>query len=154
MGTVKNDHWAKLLGRTLFPRAEDIPQPLSIAFMRMMMAHAKFEAEVRALQGRVAGDLYYGEQPKNQWSTKDRPKRMVKLIKEHLGQIPETEQIRELLQDAFIPTNQRNQLAHGTWWSFDRRTATIEVRGGIRREGEDPFGEYSETTIFGHRRSV
>jgi hypothetical protein len=72
---------------------------------------------------------------------------MVKLIEKHLGQIPETEHIKKLLEDACDPTNKRNQLAHGTWWAFDPRTATIEVRGGILREGEDQFGEYSEGTI-------
>jgi len=80
---VKKEDWmTSLLERTLFPRAEDIPQPLAIAFMRMMMAHAKFEAEVRALQGVVANDLYYGEQPENLWPANKRPKLMVKLIKE------------------------------------------------------------------------
>jgi hypothetical protein len=33
---MKNEDWmARLLGRTLFPRAEDIPQPLASAFMRI-----------------------------------------------------------------------------------------------------------------------
>jgi hypothetical protein len=56
-----------------------------MAFMRMMMAHARFESEVRALQGVVANDLDYGEQPENLWSAKKRPKLMVKLIEKHLG---------------------------------------------------------------------
>jgi hypothetical protein len=63
---VKKEDWiARLFGRTLFPRAEDIPQPLAIAFMRMMMAHAKFESEVCALQGVVTNVPYYGEQTEN-----------------------------------------------------------------------------------------
>jgi hypothetical protein len=148
LGAVKKEDWmARLLGRTLFPRAEDIPQPLAIAFMRMMMAHAKFESEVRALQSTVANDLSYGEQPQNLWSVKKRPKLMVKLIEKRLGQIPETGHIKKLLEDACDPTNKRNQLAHGTWWAFDPSTATIHVRGGIQREDEDQFGEYSEETI-------
>jgi hypothetical protein len=72
---------------------------------------------------------------------------MAKLIEKCLGQIPETEQIRKLLEDACDPTNKRNQLAHGRWWAFDPSTATIHVRGGIQRENEDQFGEYSEETI-------
>jgi hypothetical protein len=113
---MKNEDWmARLLGRTLFPRAQDIPQPLASAFMRMMMAHANFESEVRALQGVVANSPYYGEQPENLWSAKKRPKLMAKLIEKCLGQIPETEQIRKLLEDACDPTNKRNQLAHGRW---------------------------------------
>jgi hypothetical protein len=144
---VKKD-WAATLGRTLFPRAEAIPQSLAMAFMRMMMAHAKFESEVRALQSTVANDLNYGEQPRNRWPADRRPKLMVKLIEEKLGQIPETEAIEQLLQDAFDPTNQRNHLAHGIWWAFDPQTASIYVRGGIQREDEDQFGEYSEETIL------
>jgi hypothetical protein len=148
LGTVKKEDWmARLLARTLFPRAEDIPQQLAMAFMRMMMAHAKFESEVRALQGVVANDRHYGELPENLWSAKKRPKLMVKLIEEHLGQIPETENIKKLLEDASDPTNKRNHLAHGRWWAFDQRTARIHVRGGIQREDEDQFSEYSEETI-------
>jgi len=89
VGTVKKA--AAILGRTLFPRAEDIPQSLAMAFMRMMMAHARFESEVRALQSTVANEPHYGEQPENLWPPKKRPKLMVKLIEEKLGQIPETE---------------------------------------------------------------
>lgn len=77
-----------------------------MAFMRMMMAHAKFESKVRALQSTVANDPNYGEQPRNRWPADKRPKLMVKLIKEKLGQIPETEAIEQLLQDALSrPTN-------------------------------------------------
>jgi hypothetical protein len=66
---VKKEDWmARLLGRTLFPRAQDIPAPFAIAFIGMMMAHAKFESEVCALQGVVANDRYYGEQRGNLWS--------------------------------------------------------------------------------------
>jgi hypothetical protein len=140
VGTVKKT--AEILGRTLFPRAEDIPQSLAMAFMRMMMAHAKLESEVRALQSTVANDLNYGEQPQNWWPTDKRPKRMVKLIEEKLGLISETGFIKKLLQDAFDPTNQRNHLAHGIWWAFDPQTASIRVRGG-----KGQFGEYSEEAI-------
>ena len=59
----------------------------------------------------------------------------------------ETKAIERLLQGAFDPTNQRVQLAHGIWWSFDPRTASIHVRGGIQREDEDQFGESEETIL-------
>jgi hypothetical protein len=36
-----------LTGLTFFPRPEDIPKSLAIAFMRMMMAHGAFELQVR-----------------------------------------------------------------------------------------------------------
>jgi hypothetical protein len=148
VGTVKKDWAAATLGQTLFPRAEAIPQSLAMAFMRMMMAHARFESEVRALQSTVANDRNYGEQPGNQWPANKRPKRMVELIEEKLGRIPETKAIKRLLQDAFDPTNQRNHLAHGIWWAFNPQTASIRVRGGIKREGEDQFDEYSEEDIL------
>ena len=128
---MKKNWAASTLGRTLFPPAEAIPQSLGVAFMRMMMAHAKFESE----------------QPGNRWAADKRPKLMVELIEEKLGQIPETRAIKQLLQDALDPTNQRNHLAHGIWWFFDPQTASIRVRGGIQREDEDQFGEYSEETI-------
>jgi hypothetical protein len=113
----------------------------------MMMAHANFESEVRALQGVVANNPSYGEQPENLWSAKKRPKLMIKLIEKCLGQIPETEHIKKLLEHACDPTNKRNHLAHGRWWAFDPSKAIIYVRGGIQREDEDQFGEYSEETI-------
>jgi hypothetical protein len=137
-----------LAGHTLFPQPEDIPQSLALAFMRMMMAHAVLELEVRTLQSSVANDPSFGEQPENQWNANKRPKCMVKLIKEKLGQIPETEAIRKLLRVALVPINQRNHLAHGTWWSFDRQTATISVRGGIQRKNKDQFADYTEKCIL------
>jgi len=143
----RKDRAKRILGRTLFPRADDIPQSLATAFMRMMMAHAKFESELCALQGVVANDPYYGEQRENLWSAKKRPRLMAELINTHLGQIAETGLITQLLEDAFTPTDQRNHLAHGRWWSFDRQAGTIEVRGGIQREGEEQWREYSETDI-------
>jgi hypothetical protein len=148
VGTVKKDWPAATLRRTHFPRADDIPQSLAMAFMRMMMAHAKFESQVRALQSTVANDPSYGEQPRNRWPADKRPKLMVKLIKQKLDQIPETEAIEQLLEDAFDPSNQRNHLAHGIWWAFDPQTASIHVRGGIQREDGDQFREYSEETIL------
>jgi hypothetical protein len=95
----------------------------------------------------VANDLNYGEQPRNRWQADKRPKRMVRLIEEKLGQISETKDIERLLQDALEPSNQRNHLAHGIWWAFDTRTSTIRVRGGTQREGEDQFADYTEERI-------
>jgi hypothetical protein len=103
-----------IFGRTLFPQAEDIPSSLAMAFMRMMMAYAAFEAEVRTLQSCVANDLNFGEQARNQWKARDRAKHMTALITEKLGQIPETEPIAKLLNDAIAPSDERNFLAHGT----------------------------------------
>jgi hypothetical protein len=142
---------------TLFPKANAIPQSLAIAFLRMMMEHARFELQVRLLQSSVAigqakrrrrsSKPDFGEQPSNQWKTRDRAKLMKKLIAKRLGKIPETQDIVKLLKDAISPSDVRNRLAHGTWWSFDSRTATIRVRGGIQRKGETQFASYTERCI-------
>jgi hypothetical protein len=131
---------------TLFPQPEDIPR-LTMAFMQMMMAHAAFEREVRTLQSSVTKDPNFGEQRNNQWPADKRPNRMAKLIGEKLGQIPETKTIKKLLKDARVPSDKRNELVHGTWWRFDRRTATITVRCGSQRKNKDQFAEYSEERI-------
>ena len=144
---MTNDDEIDLTKLTLFPQPEDIPQSLAIAFMRMMMEHAALEAEVRALQSSVANDPNYGEQARNQWTTRQRAERMSGLIAEKLGQIAETEAIVKLLDDAIAPSDARNILAHGTWWGFDAQTATISVRGGIQREGEDQYTDYTEGRI-------
>jgi hypothetical protein len=73
---------------------------------------------------------------------------MVKLIEENLGQIPETKAIHKLLKDARAPGNKRNDLVHGTWWRFERRTATITVRRGSQRKNKDQFAEYTEERIL------
>lgn len=142
---------------TLFPKPKAIPQSLAIAFLRMMMEHARFELQVRLMQSSVAigqakrrrrsSNPDFGEQPRNQWKTRDRAKLMKKLIAKKLGKIPETQDIVKLLKDAISPSDVRNRLAHGTWWSFDSRTATIRVRGGIQRKGETQFANYTERCI-------
>ena len=130
----------------VFPQPEDIPQ-LTAAFMRMMMAHAAFEWEVRTLQNSVTKDPNFGEQRKNQWPADKRPRLMAKLIDEKLGQIPESKAIRKLLKDACIPCYKRNDLVHGMWWRFELRTATITVRHGSQRKNKDTFAEYTEARI-------
>jgi hypothetical protein len=49
---------------SLFPQPKDIPG-LTMAFMQMIMAHAAFEREVRALQSSVTKDPNFGEQRNN-----------------------------------------------------------------------------------------
>lgn len=61
---------------------------------------------------------------------------MVELIEAHRGKdFPQTADIAKLLTDAIGPCDDRNMLAHGTWWGFHPATATIIVRGGTRWEG-------------------
>jgi hypothetical protein len=115
-----------------FPDAEEI-KPHAIAFARLMFAHSEFEREIRSLQGAITNDPSFGERRSNQWKARERPKRMAKLIRTHLGDnLQEAEPIAKLLSDAIGPCDRRNFLAHGEWWSFNTRTLTIMVRSGTR----------------------
>jgi hypothetical protein len=110
------------------PDAVAFPEPHEIeahamAFARMMFEHAAFEREVRELQDAIMREHGFGERRGNQWSARERPDRMVKLIEQRHGQLPETESIKKLLDDAIEPSDQRNLLAHGTWWFYNRRTS-------------------------------
>jgi hypothetical protein len=52
--------------------------------------------------------------------------------------VPQIDQIKDLLTDAVHLCRQRNFLAHGTWWCFNRRASIVDVRGGVRWEPELP----------------
>jgi hypothetical protein len=117
----------------------------AIAFARMMFAHAAFEREVSALQDVVTDKLGFGEQRRNQWGARERPERMVKLIEYCRGDFSETAEIKGLLTDAIDPCEQRNLLAHGTWWCFYPHTSTILVRSGTRW-GDADAPEHREYT--------
>ena len=120
-----------------FPEPEEI-KPHAMAFAQVMFAHARLEAEVRALQGAIADDWTFGEQRANQWRTRERASRVLELIKTKLkGDVKEAESIAETLTRAINPCEQRNHLAHGEWWAFNPQTAEIIVRGGIRWDDED-----------------
>lgn len=109
--------------------------PHAIAFSRMMFAHAAFEREVRSLVDAINPKKPgFGERPENQWTASESGTgKIIILIKHHRGNgLPEIEQIKNLLNEAIHPCRERNFLAHGTWWSFNRRALTIEVRGGVR----------------------
>jgi hypothetical protein len=121
-----------------FPEAEDI-RPHAIAFAQLMFAHSEFEREVRSLQGAITHDLSFGERRSNRWKARERPERMAKLIKTHLGDdFQEVASIIKLLSDAIGPCDQRNVLAHGEWWCFNTRTLTITVRSGMRWNDDQP----------------
>ena len=120
-----------------FPDPGEI-RPHAIAFARMMFAHGAFEREVRELQSDIAKEHGFGERRVNQWRTRERAERMVALIEEKLGKdLPETASIEKFLAAAVAPCEQRNLLAHGTWWCFDRGTSSIQVRSGIRWDGDE-----------------
>ena len=131
-----------------FPEAADIG-PHAIAFAQVMFAHSEFEREVRSLQGAITNDPSFGERRSNHWKARERPERMAKLIKTHLGDdLQETEPIVKLLSDAIGPCDQRNFLAHGEWWSFNTRTLTITVRSRTRwSDGQPDHFEYTAQKI-------
>jgi hypothetical protein len=119
-----------------FPEPNEITSHAA-SFARMMFAHAAFEREVRLLVDAINPKRPgFGERPENQWTASESATgKIIILIKHHRGSgLPQTEQIKNLLNEAIRPCRDRNFLAHGTWWCFNRRTLTVEVHGGIRRE--------------------
>jgi hypothetical protein len=114
-----------------FPEANDPAiAPFATAFLRMMFAHAEFEARSRELQ-RIAGD-----EPKKPWTARERPKLMRKLIQKRFGQILELADIENCLRQAIPLCDERNRLAHGIWWRFIPKTGAITVR--TDRDDEQP----------------
>jgi hypothetical protein len=116
-----------------FPDPNEIA-PHAIAFARMMFAHAALEREVRSLVDAVnPKEPGFGERPENQWTASESGTgKITILIKQHRGAgLPQTEQIKNLLNTAIHPCRDRNFLAHGTWCCFNRRTLTVEVRGEV-----------------------
>ena len=117
-----------------FPDPSEIA-PYAIAFARMMFAHAAFEREIRSLVDAINPKKPgFGERPENQWTASESGTgKIIILIKHHRGsELPQIGQIKNLLNEAIHPCRDRNFLAQGTWCCFNRRTLTIEVRGGVR----------------------
>ena len=109
--------------------------PHAIAFARMMFAHAAFEREIRALVDAINPKKPgFGERPENQWTASETGTgKIIFLIKHHGGSgLPQIVQIKDLLNEAIHPCRDRDFLAYGTWCCFNRRTLTVEVRGGVR----------------------
>jgi hypothetical protein len=101
----------------------------------MMFAHAAFEREIRSLVDAISPkNPGFGERPENQWTASESGTgKIMILVRHHRGNdLPQIVQIKNLLNDAIHPCRDRNFLAHGTWWCFNRRTLRVEVRGGVR----------------------
>ena len=81
-------------------------------------------------------------------SSRDRPKRIAKLIKERPGLVEDEEakEIDRILKAAIEPCDGRNLLAHGRWWRFDVNAKTIIIRG--ERKGEPEYADYTEGRIL------
>jgi len=100
-----------------------------------MFAHAAFEREVRSLVDAINPKKPgFGERPENQWTASESGTgEIIILITQHRGSdMPQIVQIKNLLNEAIHPCRNRNFLAHGTWWCFNRRTLAVEVRGGVQ----------------------
>jgi hypothetical protein len=120
-----------------FPDPEVIA-PLAMAFARMMFAHAKFEDQFRSLQGAVTSDPRFGERRANQWTARQRPDCMAKLIKKHFPEgLEEAELITTVLNEAIDFCDRRNLLAHGEWWYFHQPTSTVTVRSSTQWVDEE-----------------
>ena len=93
------------------------------------------EREVRSLVDAINPKKPgFGERPENQWTASESGTgKIIILIRHHRGNgLPQIVQIKNLLNEAIHPCRDRNFLAHGTWCCFNRRTLTVEVRGGVR----------------------
>jgi hypothetical protein len=113
-----------------FPDPNEIA-PHAIAFARMMFAHAALEREVRSLVDAInPQEPGFGERPENQWTASESGTgKITILIKQYRGGgLPQTEQIKNLLNAAIAPCRDHNLLTQGTWCCFNRRTLAIEVR--------------------------
>jgi len=130
-----------------FPDANEIA-PHAVAFARMMFAHAAFEREVRSLIDAInPKEPGFGERRENQWTASDSgTARLIVSIMRHHG-LSQTEQIRDILNRAVDLYRKRNFLAHGTWWCFNHRTKTVNVRGGVRWEQSELPPENREYTV-------
>src|SRR5215468_6449024 len=117
-----------------FPDPSEIA-PHAIAFARMMFAHAAFGREIRSLVDAINPKKPgFGERPENQWTASETGTgKIIFLIKHHRGSgLPQIVQIKDLLNEAIHLCRDRDFLANGTWCCFNRRTLTVEVRGGVR----------------------
>jgi hypothetical protein len=123
-----------------FPDADQV-MPHAMAFARLVIAHARFEAEIRTLQGKIARDDSFGEQSSNQWHARERPSRIVKLINNKFGDIEEAQLIADILTKAIKPTDDRNLLAHGDWWRFNPENSVLTVRRG-KSQKDEPMDVY------------
>jgi hypothetical protein len=107
------------------------------------------ERRIGDLQDVIVHKRGFGEKPGTQWGARQRPGLMAKLISKHLGDnVPEAAAIAKLLHAAIAPCDQRNLLAHGHWWCFNRMTGQITVRSGAVFAGDHPVqAEYTAADI-------
>jgi hypothetical protein len=115
-----------------FPDPNEIA-PHAIAFARMMFAHAELERGIIGRRHQHEGTGFWRTTRESMDGIREWTEKIIDLIIKHRGNdLPETERIKNLLNEAVDLCRQRNFLAHGTWWCFNRRTLTVKVRSGVR----------------------
>jgi hypothetical protein len=137
-----------------FPDADEpFLQPFTMAFIRLMFAHAAFERRVSDLMDAITGDIGFGERPSSRWPADKRPKLMKKLINEHHSEgLPETADIVASLKRSISFCRDRNLLAHGSWWEFN--VDTITVRSGVEWPEQDRHRTFTVAEIQGTATSL
>jgi hypothetical protein len=72
---------------------------------------------------------------------------MADLIRKHLGDIPETAAVIELLARAMPASHERNLYVHGEWWRFNTESRTVTVRRSTIRPGEQPHVDFTAVNL-------
>ena len=120
-----------------FPDANHVG-PFGPAFLRLMFANAALERRVADLQDVVTGKAGFGEQ--NQWGARERPKRMITLIRQNSDRVviapDDVHRIVDLLKRAIPHCETRNLLAHGHWWALAPDAKFITIRRWKLRSGQ------------------
>jgi hypothetical protein len=128
-------------------------QPFTQAFMHLMFAHAEFDRRVLDLIGVITCNPDFGQQQRNQWSAKDRPKMLRKLMKEHLGKhaggMPEINEVVTCMQRAIPPSHDHHMHAHGHWWDFNIEAGSITVRATKPWPDEELHRDFTVAHIRG-----
>ncbi len=129
----------------IFPDPSEIG-PFGPAFIRLMFAYAELSRRYSDFQNTITGKNNFHE--RNQWSVEERPKKTRQLMsknKKRLCKMPPDEwkqmsnTVSYELKRARPPSDVRNVLAHGHWWTLDPKAGVITVRREKQRGGAKRF---------------
>ena len=122
-----------------FPDANEVGS-FGPAFIRLMFTCAGVDRRVADIQTLLTGDPNFGE--KAGWTSVKRPSLMAKLIRKHRKELTRAPNIRKVcaqLRKAVRPSDLRNVIAHGHWWTFNPDTQTLTIRRERLRSGQGRF---------------
>jgi hypothetical protein len=126
----------------IFPDPSEIG-PFGPAFIRLMFAYAELDRRFSDLQNTITGKNNFHE--RNQWSVEERPKKTRQLMSKNKKRLyiispDEWKQISNTVSDALkrarVPSDRRNVLAHGHWWTLEAGGITVrreKPRRGTKR---------------------